>query len=234
MHLVYFDESGDISFALNSPYRYLVLTALIIEENDREKLSATLKRKKGALYKIGWPRNIEIKGATLHNLKRDKKLKAQLSKEIDGDLIIKQFLESFVQSPCPRIDYLVLNKTRVTSEYLRTAEYGISYNFFSGRLLIPIAKELKECRIFADPRNKETHSKRAFRQYLETEVLKISIDDKVELSCKIEQPPSHENHGLQAVDLFSWAIHRRFAANDHRFINLLWKCIKGRQEWYCA
>ena len=159
------DESGGISFSEKSIYKYFSITTLTINESIENKIKNTMRAKKTKLYKLGWPRDVEIKANTLHNLRRNKKLCTCLKETVNGDEYIKEVLTSIKNSCQPRIDYLVVYKEKIKDESFKSANYGIAYNFFSGKLLIPLVKDLKECKVFVDPRNKERHSKKHFESY---------------------------------------------------------------------
>lgn len=232
-YIIYLDESGEISLADNSPYKRFVLTALIIEEEKRKKLYNNVKRKKAELYANGWPKEVEIKAATLHSLKNNHWLRSKMKMAIDGDDYIERFLGSIISACNPRIDYLALNKEQLISGYLKRAEYGIAYNYFAGRMLFPLVRELCKCRIIADPRNKERHARKYFSQYIKTGIYEINFKNNLELDCCIEQPQSHLEPGLQAVDFFSWSIFRKYESSDPRFFNLIKANLGKPQAWYC-
>ena len=232
MYLIFMDESGGIGFSEKSIYKYFVMTTLTIEEALERKIKATIRNKKAKLYKLGWPRDIEIKAFALHNLRRNREIKQLLSSPINGDNYIQEILTSIKNSCHPRIDYLVINKDGIEDESLRSADYGIAYNFFAGKFLCPLVKELKIGKLFVDPRNKERHSKKHFEGYIKTEIIKMTVNSEIEIQFDIQQPYSHMNLGLQAVDFFSWGIYRFFANNDSRFYDLFSDLIGSEQKLY--
>ena len=133
-----------------------------------------------------------------------------------------------------QISYLVVNKDRITSQSLREAEYGIRYNYFTGVLLSEMVFEDSLSSIFLtyDLRNKETHEKRRFKEYLATKLLEGSIEREVEIEFDAEGLESHQSYGLMAVDFFSWALYRKFEYGDRRFASRFSGKILRRCEWY--
>ena len=232
MYLTFMDESGGIGFSEKSIYKYFVMTALTIEEGIERKIKAIMKKKKAKLYNLGWPRDVEIKAVTLHNLRRNKKIKQMLTSPTNGDNYIQEVLISIKNSCHPRIDYLAINKDGIKDKSLKSADYGIAYNLFAGKFLCPLVKELKIVKLFADPRNKERHSKKHFEAYIKTEIIKMTVDDKIETKFDIQQPYSHMNLGLQAVDFFSWSIYRYFVNNDSRFYDVFSDLIVNGNKLY--
>jgi len=233
MHLIFMDESGDISFSTTSESKYFTITCLTINEVDEKKINNTIKNKKVKLYNLGWPRQIEMKANTLHVMKYIRKIPASVKSVINGDDYILEILKSVRNSCQLRIDYIVVNKDRIKKPSLRNAEYGIAYNFFSWKLLRPMITHLKSCKLIVDPRNKELHSKKHFEGYIETEALKLAMSSRIAISFDIEQPNSHVRLGLQAVDFFSWSVNRLNINKSRRFYDVFRDLVVLKFRWYC-
>lgn len=233
MNLIFMDESGDISFSPDSNSKYFTITCLTIDEAIKNKIKNTMRHKKHKLYKLGWPRNVEVKATNLHGMKHDWRIPQKVKDVINGDGYIVKIIESIKYSCQPRIDYITINKDRIQKVSLRQAEYGIAYNFFSWELLRPIVIHLKNCKLIVDPKNKERHSKRHFEGYIGTEALKLKMGSRIAISFDIEQPDSHMSLGLQAVDFFSWSINRHITGKGSQFYDIFRDLIVIGKRWYC-
>lgn len=190
-------------------------------------------RKKGKLYKLGWPKDTEIKANIMHSLKWNKKIPIKIRKAMNGDEFIKEFLLSLKRSCRPRIDYIVVNKDGLRDESFRNAPYGIAYNFFAGKILVPIILEFKDCYLTVDKRNKEIHTQRHFDGYIETKARGSALEKGISIKLTIDHAESQTNYGLQAVDFLSWSIYRKIENNDSRFFKIFEDLIKIKEEWYC-
>ena len=227
------DESGDVSFAKTSKTKYFIITCLCIPESNKHKLKNLVKKKKRKLYNSGWPKSEEIKASTLHQLNCNIKQRQRLGVSIDGDDYIEEIITSIINSFAPRIDYFALNKTNIIDESFKRSPYGIAYNFFSSKLLCPVVLDLKECKIFPDPRNKETRPKLKFAEYVKREIIWGAQENKIRASFTFHNLPSHTHPGLFSVDFFSWSINRFFAERDDRFFNRFKHLIVKGIRWYC-
>lgn len=233
-YLTYMDESGDVSFAETSSSQFFIITCLTIPENAKHKLKNKIKQKKKKLYNLGWPREVEIKAATLRSINHNRKLRAELGVDIDGDKYIQEIIRSIIDATSPRIDYFALNKTRIIHDAFKNAEYGIAYNFFSAKLLCPLVMDLKKCKLYPDPRNKERHSNKDFTEYIDGEIFYTAKQMKIEVDFSMHLLPSHTNPGLMSVDFFSWSLNRYFAHQDDSFYNLFKRLVHNNGiRWYC-
>jgi hypothetical protein len=91
MRHVYIDESGELGFAGGSSHHFLI-AALCTQEI--KALGKCLKKAKAQLYADGWPRDIEIKGATVWGSPHNAKIPKTIS---DRRITI---LERIVSSIC--------------------------------------------------------------------------------------------------------------------------------------
>ena len=103
-------------------------------------------------------------------------------------------------------------------------------------LIIPIfsstGAQNHNVNIIYDPRNKETHQKKHFREYLETRILGNALENEVDISLSITSEDSSKCYGLLAVDYFSWSIFRKFEYGDDSYFSLIQDKLKRRREWY--
>ncbi len=232
-HFIYLDESGEASFSEQTAFPYFSITTMTINEQDKKKIKNILRRAKAKLYKRGWPRAIEIKASILHGLQHHKEIPERLRNEIDGDKFIKSILEKLESSCRPRIDYIVVKKDGFTNPTFKAAPYGIAYNFLAGKILFPLIRNMSDCFLTVDKRNKETHSQKHFDGYIKTTVIGDAYDKRKDIVLQIKHEESHSNTGLQAVDFFCWSINRKMQNRDSRFFDVFTDLVETAHEWYC-
>lgn len=231
--LIYCDESGEASFSPKSEFKYFVVCAITIDESMKSKLQHRMREKQLKLYKLGWPKKIEIKASVLHNMKRDRRIPRSVKAAIDGDAFIQEILISLKNSCSPRVDYIAINKQRLMNESFRNTPYGIAYNYFAGKILVPLVHACADCVLTVDRRSKEMHSHKYFDGYIETMLFKKAIAEGVSMNSVIRHEESHMSYGLQAVDFFAWSIYRAKNNQDRRFIKIFDHLVENKEEWYC-
>lgn len=232
-YFLYCDESGEASFSKKSDYEYFSICVLTIDENKKNKLKNTIKRKTAKLYNLGWPKEIEIKASILHSLRMNKEIPRTVRNVIKGDDFIKEVLRSLKNACSPRIDYIIVRKDGLRDSSFRNAPYGIAYNFFAGKILIPIILNYRDCFLTIDKRNKEMHAQRHFNGYIETKARSDAFEKEIRIDLQIEHGESCINYGLQAVDFFSWSIYRKAAKKDFSFFRIYDDLVQIKEEWYC-
>lgn len=231
-HHIFLDESGEISFSARSSYEHFALTTLKVSEANLKPMKNVIKSVKGALHKRGWPRELEIKAYNLHGLHKNPRIPANLQSAIVGDDLITNILARLCRSCNPEIDYIVIRKNGLTSTSFRAANSSIAYNYFAGKVLSRPVKESGNCRMCPDPRNKETHSKKRFKEYICTKLHEEAFDQGRNLTVTVQSPPSHLEPGLQAVDFFAWSVFRKYEYGDDRFYEIFKNKIAERKTWY--
>ena len=230
----YSDESGESSFSQKSHFKHFVFCALTVGENGNNKIKNILKRKRAELLGKGLPPEIELKANILNGIRKNAYIPGEVKNKIDGPEIIKELITKIVRVCSPRIDYITVNKDKITNNSLRNAPYGIAYNYFSGLILAPLCIELGEVALIIDQRNKELHHKKHFDGYLNTKILELCVEKDISrMDISILHGDSKIIPGLQAVDLFSWSIFRKFEYGDETFFNIFKHVIKSRREWWC-
>ncbi len=224
MYHLFIDESGELGFHPGSS-RYFVITA--ISTASVKALNKCMKKQTAKLIKGGWPQDFEIKGASLWRCNIGGKVPVEIA---DNRITILNNLLAAICGCNIRIHYAIVNKAKL-SENLRKTPYGIAYNYFATQLLCKAYKEHYPgpLTITVDQRSKETHNKMKFDGYLETRLF-IDCDHSHPLS--IIHAESHAVRGLQAADLVSWAIFRKYEHGDARFRNLLQARLGYRDDWY--
>lgn len=222
MILLFQDESGDCSFSQNSCYRHFVITFLSIDPTQLNKLKRRLKRKFKSFIKKGWNKSEEFKASSLN---RDVRF---------GKSAVSSVLNNLVIIPSLEISYIAINKEKITNQSFRQAPYGPAYNYFTGLLLseMMFCDGMSDIHLVYDKRNKETHTNKHYREYLETIIFGKALENNANVNLHIEGGESHKFYGLLAVDYFSWALFRKFEYKDDSFFNLFKKKLKRRREWY--
>ena len=132
------------------------------------------------------------------------------------------------------IHYIIINKHKINNQSFRNSSYGISYNYFTKIILTELIFQdnFLDIDLIYDLRNKETHAKKHFKQYLETEILGLSLENEKPVTLSIEGLHSKQCYGLMAVDFFSWSVYRKFEYGDDRFYTLLANNLGRKREWY--
>jgi len=224
MYHLFIDESGELGFGPGSS-RHFVIT--IVSTENVKALNRCMKRETARLVRRGWPKDLEIKGASLWRCDRDPTVPPELAK--DRVTILNNILGAICGCNV-RVHYTVINKQKL-ADRLKTAPYGIAYNYFAAQLICrayhkyypgPLA-------ITIDQRSKETHHKMKFDGYVEGQLFAECEHGHALL---ISHAESHAVRGLQAVDLVSWAIFRKYEHGDQRFRDLLVGKLGYRDDWY--
>lgn len=222
MKRLYLDESGECSFSDSSTYQHFLITIISIENSENYKIKNHLQRNFRKFIKSGWDKSVEFKAFDLYR-----------NRKFGVDAIIK-LLQSLININSLEINYLVVNKNRITNQSFRNSSYGIGYNYFTGVLLeeLVFIDNHNDIYLIYDLRNKETHHRKHFKEYLETKILGTALEKNTTVNMKIEGLESEKCYGLLAVDLLSWAIFRRFEHSDERFFKMISGKINRKREWY--
>jgi len=222
MKRLFLDESGECSFSPDTVYKHFLITIVSIDPSVMNTLKNRLKRKFAQFVKRGWDRTREIKAYEVY---KDKRF---------GSEAIYEVLNALTTAPTLEISYVVVNKENITNQSFRNAPYGTGYNYFTGLLLSELVFEdnFHDVHLTYDLKNKESHEKKHFREYLETRIIGTALEKNVDVNLTIEGLDSQSSYGLSAVDYFSWAIFRRFERKDSRFFDVFQHKLKRRREWY--
>lgn len=223
---IFLDESGEAAGYKQGSPKTFNIAILCIE--DTKPLKHVMKKFQAKLYKAGWPRLIELKASRLFKARFDQSIPQTFKFKTDTRPLLKEILRKLVSLKV-EIDYLTVNKAKINDQ-LRTAPYGILYNYYSGQLLLPRFQKHKDICLFVDARNKEQQPKLKFDGYIQTKAYS-EIKSTFNLSI-IHVDPSEINYGLRAVDYISWAIFRKFESDDSQFYELIRSKIVGKQEWH--
>lgn len=198
MWYLYVDESGDLGFDFitKNPSKYFTVCVLLVRgvEHNRAILSAvkhTIRRK------LPKREGAELKGART-------------------SLEVKQYFYRLVQNIPFEIFAITLNKRRVYQDL--QANKDRLYNYIARLALdrVPLADAPTRIALTMD-KCKNTAEIAHFNCYIERQV-QGRIDPRIPLD--IVHTSSHEQRGLQAVDLFSWGIFRGYERRDEEWRRL--------------
>lgn len=194
MWFLYLDESGDLGFDFvnKKPSKFFTITILAIRgpENNRLLIKAVKK--------------------TLRRKINRRKITAEELKGARTVLGIKKYFYAQIKDLKFAVYAMTLNKRRVYEKLTRDKERV--YNYISRLVLdkIPFEKAQEQVILVLD-KSKSPKEVGDFNQYVFRQ-LKGRLDPKVPLDIRHEN--SRQYHGLQAVDLFSWGIFRKYEKKD--------------------
>jgi hypothetical protein len=217
---LYLDESGDCSFSEKSACKHFLITLISVEARFSEIIKKRLRRQFAKIIKNGWDKYTEIKAYTLYYHKQNKP--------------VEDILKALMTIESLRVHYIVVNKDKIKNESFRNSSYGIGYNYFTKIILSELIfqDDLSEIDFIYDLRNKETHAKKHFKQYLETEIFGMSLEQNKTVKLSINGLQSDKCYGLMAVDFCSWGLYRHFEHGDDRFLSIIKDNLGRRREWY--
>lgn len=201
MWYLYLDESGDLGFDFvnKKPSKFFTISILAIKgvENNRRLINVVKKTLDRKL-----------------NKKRNKKRYVQELKGTDTTLKIKQYFYEKAKAIPFALFALTLNKKRVFERLARDKERV--YNYIARLVLDQIKFENANLQIeLIVDKCKSQKQIREFNDYIINQ-LKARIDPAMPLNIKHENSVSYK--GLQASDLFSWGVFRKYE--------------KGNSDWY--
>jgi hypothetical protein len=192
--IIFLDESGDLGFDFENkrPSSHFVITLLVCDGREVvQGMGVAIRR-------------------TLKNKLNHKKAERKV-RELKGSETALPIKEYFVRH-CPdtgwRLYSVTLNKQRVAS-HLKTRDGRKKlYNFLSRFLIekIPFREDLSDVTLVVD-KCKNTNEMKDFNQYIENHMQAL-----LPLECRlyISHEQSHQNPGLQAVDMFCWGFARKY------------------------
>lgn len=204
MLYLYLDESGDLGFDFFSkkPSKYFTVTVMLVQGmENRKKIAKAVKR-------------------TLQNKFTQQMTELKGSKQ---SIEIKKYFYKYVETAPFELYALTLNKRRVY-DHLSQKKDRV-YNFIARKVLdvIPFTNASVRVSLVID-RSKSKKEIREFDEYLIRQ-LSGKIEPKIPLD--IDHHLSHEDLPLQAVDLFSWGIFRKYEKDDRVWSNV----FKGKVKY---
>lgn len=200
MLYLYLDESGDLGFDFvnKKPSKFFTVTILAVRGQENNRL----------LIKV-------VKKTLARKLNRKKSAADEL-KGAKTVLEIKKYFYTQVKDLKFTVYALTLNKKRVYERLTKDKERV--YNYISRLVLdkIPFEKAQDQVILVLD-KSKTQKQVWDFNQYVFRQ-LKGRLDPKVPLD--IAHQDSRHYYGLQAVDLFSWGIFRKYEKRDTEWFDV--------------
>lgn len=201
--IIYLDESGDLGFDFGSkhPSKKFVITLLACETGMVTRRFRTAVRR------------------TLKNKLNRGKRGSRVAQELKGTgttLAIKQYFYRHSPKRGWKIYTVAVNKERVHGNFQTRTGKKKLYNYISRFLLekVDLTTPGNAVTLVVD-RSKNKDEIADFNQYLANQLDALL---PLHVPLTIHHEHSHQNAGLQAVDLFCWGIFRKYE--------------RGDQEWY--
>lgn len=210
MWFLYLDESGDLGFDFDNknPSRFFTITILALRThtNNRSIINAVKK--------------------TLRRKITRKTKRKQTANELKGSgtsLDVKKYFFRQVSGIRFAIYALTLNKERLYPELQEKKE--VTYNYISRLILDQIPFEHADISVdlIVDKR-KTKRQVGEFNKYV-TRELKERLGPSVRLN--IHHLSSHQEYGLQAVDMFSHGVFAKYEREDTTWYDI----FRGKVVW---
>jgi len=128
---IYQDESGCLGFQGGSS-KYFGIALLC--PNNSKHVGNVIRKFKGKLIKVGWPKGYEIKAHNLFVAGTDRRVPQGYTYKATPEVPILDILRRITNCDI-EIDAMVILKSKINSN-LRTLPNGILLNYFSGQVLI--------------------------------------------------------------------------------------------------
>ncbi len=197
--IIFLDESGDLGFDLTKTKtsRKFVITLLVCDDK------ATIDIFKKAARR------------TLKNKLNRKKGGSRIVQELKGTrttLSIKNYFFRNLPQSGWRVYSVVLNKQRVNENLKMAQARKKLYNFLARFIIerIDLKNASPAVTLILD-RSKNKEEIKDFNAYVENQLEALL---PLNIPLNIYHETSHENPGLQAVDLFCWGIFRKYEMGE--------------------
>lgn len=198
MLYLYLDESGDLGFDFfaKKPSKHFTVTVMLVQGvENRKRIAKAVKR----------------------TLK--KKLSSPMERELKGSkqsIEVKRYFYRHIEPVPFELYALTLNKRRVY-EHLAQKKDRV-YNFIARKVLDVIPFENATVRVgLVIDRSKSKKEIKEFNDYL---IRQLSGKIEPRIPLDIDHHLSHEDLPLQAVDLFSWGIFRKYEKGDREWFDV--------------
>jgi hypothetical protein len=197
--IIYLDESGDLgfNFANKSTSKFFIITLLVCHSMEAEKIIRQAVR-----------RTIKNKRITIKNTSEKRELKGT-----NSSLAIKCY---FYKHICIDSDWclytIVVNKEKLLRRLLKPPVHKNLYNQLARRILENVAfdKVTDKVHLVID-RSKNKGEIAEFNDYVADHIASLL---PLNIRLIIEHQTSCETPGIQAVDVFSWGIFKKYQSND--------------------
>jgi hypothetical protein len=213
---IYLDESGDLGFdySKDKTTKKFIITILVCNSDAARKDFKKAVRR------------------TLKNKLNYKRKKSRYVTEIKGvntTLRIKKYFFRNIKNSEWGIYTLALNKARVEPQLRTKIGKKKLYNFLSRFLLekLKLSDVASNVELVVD-RSKNKEEVWDFNQYL---INQLEALLPLNTALNISHLTSVESAGLQAVDLFSWGIFRKYEYNNTEWYDIYRSKIKFETEY---
>jgi len=192
---VFFDESGDLGWKFDAPYRkngssrYFIIAYIIIPTSETKYLSRFIKE----FHKDRGGQNKEIKGADIRNPRAKVTARKMVA-----------FLEKGSNT---RIGVVTVKKSDVPKLLVGTRNDDVLYNHMVKKGLCPELIDLKKVNIIPDKKSVPKGSQNSCSDLLKDE-LWLCQNSKVDISYQPEE--SHNIDGLMFIDWVANFIWRHY------------------------
>lgn len=184
-HRAYLDESGDLGWTLNQPYRksgssrFFTIALLILPQEKEKHINRFLRK----FHKERGGQDKEYKGASFSSRKAK-----SMARKILG------FIE---HDPDMHLGAVTINKAKVPSMLTGTENSNILYNHMVQALLCPMVKHYENISIIPDKRSVPSGSQNSCADLIKHK-LWCEFDSRISISYKAEE--SQYNQRLQFID----------------------------------
>lgn len=211
MWYLFLDESGDLGFDFEDKSPTKHFTVCILATSDRASfLRIGTAVRKTLARKLGKPRRQQI-----HELKGS-----------NTSLAVKTFFWRLIKDCRFGIYAVTLNKRRVYENLARDKDRV--YNFIARQVLdrIPFEAADSSIQIVID-RSKSRKERSHFDRYI-LQQLQGRLDPAIPI--RIDHLISHATPHLQAVDLFTWGVFRKYEQQDSEWFEVYKEkvCYEGK------
>lgn len=198
MYYLYLDESGDFGHHIQSPgaSRHFIITVLeVMSEHDRKAIEK------------GMERTVKNK---LHKKSSQKAKSIVELKGTNTEFVVKKYFYRQVAEVPFRLYSVILDKTRFGNHL--QFNHNRLYRFITHLVIKNLALEQASTRVlFILDRRMSGATIREFN-----EAIRLQLESQIppHVPIFIDHLSSHETRLLQAVDLFSWGIYRKYETGD--------------------
>lgn len=198
---IFLDESGDLGFNFNNKGTTdFFIVSFLITENKKpiEKIIKNIHK--------GLRKKYKIRGGVLHAVKEERVTVLRLCRQI-------------IKTDC-QIAIIYLDKRRVKTSLRKNSSkiYNQVVNILIDRIIDKnLIDQNQKIEIIASGKETNKFLNQNFKSYLSNRSNKIKVNIKIEAA--------HQEKSLQAVDMISWSIFRKYEHKDNTFYKILKKKI---------
>jgi len=213
---IYLDESGDLGWKFNAPYRnggssrYLTITCLITPKTKRDLPKRIIRK----MYKkLAW------------NTKSEKKW-SQMTIE-ERDYFATKAKELREKHPDIRYFSMTVKKENVQS-HIRLDPNKL-YNYMTGLLLLEEMSHFQNVDFYPDPRSVKVESGNSMHDYLQTQ---LWFDRSVSTTLITTPAESSSNLNVQFADMLSGVIQGHFEDGNSSPWHIMASSINIRRLYF--